>query len=83
MDHFSLAALASFLGGIHRPALEALTPRLVSVDEIAKISALAPMRHILTTILSPMIGGFAMVAIGAFYTYIFDALSFLSPYFFF
>jgi MFS family permease len=73
---FVLAALASFLGGIHRPALEALTPRLVSESEIAKISALAPMRHILTTILSPMIGGFAMVSIGAFYTYIFDAVSF-------
>ncbi len=32
---FALAALASFLGAIHRPALEALTPRLVPVDEIA------------------------------------------------
>lgn len=73
---FALAALASFFGGIHRPALESLTPRLVSENEIAKISALAPMRHILTTILSPMIGGFAMVSIGAFYTYIFDAVSF-------
>lgn len=73
---FVLAALASFFGGIHRPALEALTPRLVSKDEIAKISALSPMRHILTTILSPMIGGLAMVAFGAFYTYLFDAFSF-------
>lgn len=73
---FALASLASFLGGIHRPALEALTPRLVSEDEIAKISVLTPIRHILTTILSPMIGGFAMVAIGTFYTYIFDAISF-------
>lgn len=73
---FILAALASFLGGIHRPALESLTPRLVSEDEIAKISTLVPMRHILTTILSPMIGGFAMVSIGAFYTYLFDAFSF-------
>ncbi len=73
---FALTALASFLGGIHRPALEALTPRLVATDEIAKISALTPLRHILTTILSPMIGGFAMIAVGAFYTYIFDAFSF-------
>lgn len=73
---FLLAAVTSFLSGIHRPALEALTPRLVSQDEINKVSALSPMRHILTTILSPMIGGFAMVTIGAFYTYVFDALSF-------
>lgn len=73
---FVLAALASFLGGLHRPALEALTPRLVSEDDIAKISALTPTRHILTSILSPMIGGFAMVTMGAFYTYLFDAVSF-------
>lgn len=73
---FILAALSSFLGGIHRPALESLTPRLVSEHEIAKISALIPMRHILTTILSPLIGGVAMISIGAFYTYIFDAVSF-------
>lgn len=73
---FVLAAIASFLGGIHRPALESLTPRLVSKDEIAKVSALAPTRQILTTILSPMIGGLAIVSVGAFYTYIFDALSF-------
>lgn len=73
---FLLAALASFFGGIHRPALEALTPRLVSENEIAKISSLSPLRYILTTILSPMIGGFAMVSVGAFYTYIFDAFSF-------
>lgn len=73
---FALAAITAFLGGIHRPALESLTPRLVAKDEIAKISALAPMRHIMTMILSPMIGGFAMVAFGAFYTYLFDGFSF-------
>lgn len=73
---FALAALAAFLGGLHRPALESLTPRLVPENEIAKISALSPIRHILTTILSPMIGGIAIFSIGAFYTYLFDALSF-------
>lgn len=73
---FPLAALEAFLGGIHRPALESLAPRLVPEDEVAKISALTPIRHILTTILSPMIGGFAMITIGAFYTFLFDAFSF-------
>lgn len=73
---FILAAFNSFLVGLHRPALESLTPRLVPQDEIAKISALSPMRYILTTILSPMIGGFAMISLGAFYTYLFDAISF-------
>lgn len=73
---FVFAALSAFLGGIHRPSLEALTPRLVAEDEIAKVSALAPMRHILTTILSPMIGGFIMVSLGAFYTYLIDSIGF-------
>jgi MFS family permease len=73
---FIFAALTSFLGGIHRPALESLTPRLVQPHEIAKVSALTPIRHVLTTILSPMIGGFSLIAFGAFYTYLFDAISF-------
>lgn len=73
---FALAAFASFLGGIHRPSLSALIPRLVPENEIAKISVLSPLQYILTTILSPMIGGFAMISFGAFYTYLFDAFSF-------
>lgn len=70
---FLLASCTSFLTGIHRPSLESLNPRLVPKEEVNKISALAPIRHILTTILSPMIGGFAMITLGAVYTYLFDA----------
>lgn len=74
---FFLAGFASFMNGIHRPALEALTPRLVKAEDLAKVSALAPTRHILTTILSPLIGGVLIVSIGAAATYALDALSFL------
>ena len=74
---FVLAGFASFLNGIHRPALEALTPRLVKPEDLAKVSALAPTRHILTTILSPLIGGVLIVSIGAAFTYLLDALTFL------
>jgi MFS family permease len=74
---FLLAGLASFMNGLHRPALEALTPRLVGPDELAKVSALSPMRHILTMILSPLIGGTLIISIGAAATYLIDALSFL------
>ncbi|HEV8052461.1 MAG TPA: MFS transporter [Parachlamydiaceae bacterium] len=74
---FLLAGFASFMNGIHRPALEALTPRLVKPEDLAKVSALAPTRHILTTILSPLIGGVLIVSIGAAYTYVLDAVSFL------
>ena len=74
---FLLAGLASMLNGLHRPALEALTPRLVAAEEIAKVSALAPMRHILTTILSPLIGGVLIVGIGPAGTYALNAVTFL------
>lgn len=79
---FILAGFASFVNGLHRPALEALTPRLVSQEDLPKVSALAPMRHILTTILSPLIGGVLIVSIGAAWTYTLDALSFLISLFF-
>lgn len=74
---FLLAGFASFMNGLHRPALEALTPRLVAKEDLAKVSALSPTRHILTTILSPLIGGVLIVTIGPALTYSLDALSFL------
>lgn len=79
---FLLAGLASFLNGLHRPALEALTPRLVPAEDLAKVSALAPTRHILTTILSPLIGGVLIVTIGPALTYCLDALSFAVSFLF-
>lgn len=79
---FLLAGFASFMNGLHRPALEALTPRLVSLEDLAKVSALAPMRHILTTILSPLIGGVLIVSIGPAATYTLDAASFLISFLF-
>lgn len=74
---FLLAGFSSFMNGLHRPALEALTPRLVSPEDLPKISALSPMRHILTTILSPLIGGILIVSIGPAWTYLLDSFSFL------
>lgn len=79
---FLLAGFASFMNGLHRPALEALTPRLVKPEDLAKVSALAPMRHILTTILSPLIGGILIISIGPAATYTLDAASFLISFLF-
>lgn len=79
---FLLAGASSFMNGLHRPALEALTPRLVSPDDLAKVSALSPMRHILTTILSPLVGGLLIVSIGPAATYTIDAISFFVSFLF-
>lgn len=74
---FLIAGLSSFMNGLHRPALEALTPRLVAADDLAKVSALMPMKHILTTILSPLVGGALMLTAGAAVAFVVDALTFL------
>lgn len=79
---FLLAGFASFMNGLHRPALESLTPRLVGPENLSKISALTPLKHILTTILSPLIGGVLIVTIGPALTYTLDALSFLISFLF-
>jgi len=46
------------------------------------VSALAPLRHILTTILSPLIGGVLIVSIVPAKTYLLDAASFLISFLF-
>lgn len=73
---FLFAGLTSFINGLHRPALEALTPQLVNAEDLAKVSALAPTRHILTAILGPLVGSFLIVSIGPSLTFLLDALSF-------
>ena len=72
-----LAGIASFLSGLHRPALESITPRLVPAEDLPKVSALAPIRNVLTTIISPMVGGILISTAGASITYLFDCASFV------
>ena len=73
---FVLTALVSSLNGLHRPSLEAMTQRLVPRDQLIKVSALNPLRNILTTILGPTIAGVCMAHYGAQVAYFVDASSF-------
>jgi MFS family permease len=74
---FSIAAVASFAGGFHRPALDALTPRVIESDEIPAASALSGFRGTTAMILGPSIAGVILASAGLFYTYLLDALSFI------
>jgi hypothetical protein len=53
---FVAAGAMSALNGFHRPALEAMTPRLVSRDEIPAVAALASLRGNLGLIAGPALG---------------------------
>lgn len=74
---FSIAAVAAFAGGFHRPALDALTPRVIEKEEIPAASALSGFRGTTAMILGPSIAGVILASAGLFYTYLLDALSFL------
>lgn len=74
---FSIASVAAFAAGFHRPALDALTPRVIEKDEIPAASALSGFRGTTAMILGPSIAGVILASFGLFYTYLLDALSFL------
>ncbi len=74
---FTIAAVASFVSGFHRPALDALTPRVIEHDEIPAASALSGFRGTTAMILGPSIAGVILASFGLFTTYLIDALSFI------
>ncbi|NUN70659.1 MAG: MFS transporter [Bacteroidetes bacterium] len=82
MDHvpvaalFGIAAVSSFVSGFHRPALDALTPRVIGHDEIPAASALSGFRGTTAMILGPSIAGVILASAGLVFTYLLDALSF-------
>jgi MFS family permease len=78
------AALMSGLNGLQRPSLDALTPRLVAVDEIPAAAALNSFRGSVGMILGPAIGGVILGSFGAvaafatnFLTYLVSLLCFV------
>lgn len=54
---FVIAALFAALNAVHRPAIEALTPRLVPPEQIPAVSALNALRYSFNFIIGPGIAG--------------------------
>lgn len=79
---FVLAALLSALAGIHRPALESLTPRLVAPEDIPRISALNGFRGTFAHVIGPTIGGLLVAQFGVEGAFFVDSASYVVSIFF-
>jgi MFS family permease len=73
---FVISAAMSAANGFHRPALDALTPRLVDREDLTAVSALAFLRFNIGAIGGPAAGGFLIAHHGVVVTYVIDFVSF-------
>jgi len=74
---FVVGAAMSATNGFHRPALDAITPRLVDREDLTAVSALNFFRFSISSIGGPALGGICMAALGYPLTYMIDVLSFV------
>jgi len=73
---FLAAALMSALNGLQRPSLEAITPRLLSKDELAAAASLQTLRGSTGMIVGPALGGMLIASAGLASTYVVDLLTY-------
>jgi MFS family permease len=73
---FAASAVMSAVNGFHRPALDAMTPRLVTADDLPAVSALGSLRFNLGAIGGPACAGFLISAFGVPATYLIDVATF-------
>jgi MFS family permease len=74
---FLISGLMSALNGFHRPALDALTPRLVDREDLKAVSALGSLRFSLSAIAGPALGGLMIATLGMVSTYAIDFFTYL------
>lgn len=74
---FTMAGLLSALTGLHRPSLDALTPRLVNHEEIQATSVLSMFKSTVGMIGGPAVAGICIANLGLAWTFIFDFFTFL------
>jgi MFS family permease len=73
---FVVAAFTSAVNGFHRPALEAITQKLVAVGDLAAVSALTSLRGTTASIAAPALAGIAIAALGLPATYAIEVATF-------
>jgi MFS family permease len=74
---YAVAAWMAGVGGLQRPSIDALVPRLVEKHEIPAAAALGMFRGSVGMIAGPAIGGVLIAAIGLGPTYLVDVASYL------
>ncbi|MEO6725481.1 MAG: MFS transporter, partial [Blastocatellia bacterium] len=72
-----VAALFAALNGVHRPALEALTPRLVAPELMSAVAALGMFRWSFSFIAGPALAGLIATSFGAAFAFSLDAATFI------
>ncbi|MDQ3011780.1 MAG: MFS transporter, partial [Acidobacteriota bacterium] len=72
-----VAALFAALNGVHRPALEALTPRLVAPELMSAVAALGMFRWSFSFIVGPALAGLIAASFGAAFAFTLDAATFI------
>jgi MFS family permease len=75
---FLIAALFAGLNGIHRPAHEALTPRLVDPQQLPAVAALNSLRYNFNFIIGPAVAGVIAASLGAAFAFAIDAATFIA-----
>lgn len=73
---FVVAAFTAAVSGFHTPALQSLTPKLVSVEELPAVSALSSFRGTAAAIAGPALAGACVSAFGLPFTFALDAATF-------
>lgn len=73
---FVMAGLMSAISGVHSPALESLTPRLVHTDDLPAVSALSSLRGTTAAIAGPAIAGLCIARFGMPFTFGIDAATY-------
>lgn len=79
---FILVALMSSLSGLHRPALSAMSPRLVEKEDLQQLSALDGFRGTFSHVIGPAVGGVILSSGGPAWAFIIDAFTYLVSLFF-
>ncbi|HMY73379.1 MAG TPA: MFS transporter, partial [Blastocatellia bacterium] len=74
---FVVAALFAALNGVHRPAMEALTPRLVAPEQIPAVASLDMFRRSFSYIVGPALAGLIAASFGATVAFAIDAATFV------
>jgi MFS family permease len=74
---YAVAAWMAGVGGLQRPSIDSLVPRLVEKHEIPAAAALGMFRGSIVMIAGPAIGGVLIAAIGLGPTYLVDVASYL------
>ena len=74
---YVIALVMASLDGIQRPSLDAITPRVVSRDQLAAASALGGLTRNANFILGTSLGGILVTQVGTTSSYLIDAMTFL------